>query len=84
VQWLLFAQCAMAPALAASIIPLLPAISHFAFDFEPPPLDFTFEPHTVDVPPLTSSFGALLNTQWFEDAPNLVTHKQKLRFFSSR
>jgi hypothetical protein len=71
----------MAPAFGASIIPLLPTISHFAFDFQS-----RFDRNVVDhtqlvtcyVPPLTAPFRALLNTRWFHALTQPPSRKRKL------
>ncbi len=62
----------MAPALIASIIPLLPVISHFAFDFSLDASDIRY------VPPLTAGFRPLLNTKWFQAVSQTLPRKRKL------
>jgi hypothetical protein len=56
---------AMAPALATFIFPLLPIISHFAFDFYPKREDLPLDTATCHVPALSAPFGALPCTLWF-------------------
>jgi hypothetical protein len=68
----------MAPALGASIIPLLPIISHFAFDFHADFPQFSFDPITHHVPPLTAPFRKLLNTRWFLAVTQTASAKLKL------
>jgi hypothetical protein len=69
---------AMAPSLTPSIIPLLPIISHFAFDFELRNPDLRFAPLTLRVPALTAPFSALLNTRWFQEVTRTVSGPSKL------
>jgi hypothetical protein len=72
----------MAPALSTSITPLLPTISHFAFDFQwwvgRAPFGGAPEPVTCYVPPLTHPFRALPNTQWFHSVTHATSNKRKL------
>jgi hypothetical protein len=69
---------AMAPALTASIIPLLPVVSHFAFDFESRCSLLFFDPLTCRVPPMTAPIRSLLNTKWFESVSQNSSNKRKL------
>jgi hypothetical protein len=66
----------MAPTLTASIIPLLPVISHFAFDFTLSP--DREAPSPCDVPPLTTPFRALLNTQVSRRRTHRIAQTQTL------
>ncbi len=78
VAFVLFSRAVqtMAPTLCASIIPLLPTISHFAFDFDSQLKKLEFEPLSCFVPPLTAPFGSLPNTQWFQDTASRKRKKQ--------